>query len=67
MAWVAVTLFDGRRRKFLSQRPARGAWTCVTISDVGVTDNHKRPRVALRNTHYYISQDDAASSGWTQK
>jgi len=62
MAWGAVTLFDGCRCKLLSQRlAAHGAWACVTMSDIGVTDGHKRPCVALRNTHY-IPQDDAASS-----
>ena len=53
MAWGAVTLFDNHRCKLLSQRFAHGAWTCMTMSDIGVTDSHKRPCVALHNTHYH--------------
>ena len=36
------------------------------MSDVGVTDGHERSHVAMCNTHYYISQDDGASSVWSQ-
>jgi len=67
MAWGAVTLFDDHRCKLLSQRFTHSAWTCMTMSDIGVTDSHKRPCVALRNAHYYISQDDTASSIWASK
>ena len=51
----------------VTQRLAHGAWTCVMTGDMGVTDGHKRPRVGLRNTDYYISQDDAASSVWASE
>ena len=51
----------------VTQRLAHSVWTCMMTGDMGVTDGHKRPRVGLRNTNYYISQDDAASSVWASE